>query len=240
MALETEYGVVRSFVPDRIWYCEYPVRYGGMDLEARTTILRLADGSLFVHSPCPLDTVLIHQVDEIGTVAHIVAPGTFHYLHVPAWMQSFPDAQLWLCPGLAEKRPELPQGSQLSNEAPLAWRDELDQVVVEGNRVIREVLFFDRQSQTLIATDSVENYGDRTPRVPLLLKVWWRLFRLWNRPALAPEYGLGWRDRRAARESFERALRWDFKRIMLSHGDVIEKDARTLAARAWRRLLDRR
>jgi hypothetical protein len=237
--METETGALRSFVRGRIWYREYRLRYGGMDLEARTTLLRLADGGLFVHSPCPIDADLKLRVDELGSVAHIVAPGTFHYLHIAAWKQTYPDAQLWLCPGLPEKRPELPQGNQLSNEAPLAWRDELDQVVVAGNRVIREVLFFDRQSHTLIATDSVENYGDRTPRVPLLLKVWWRVFRLWNRPALAPEYGLGWRDRRAARESFQRVLRWDFERIMLSHGDLIEENARTLAERAWRRLLDR-
>lgn len=228
---------VRPFVPGRIWFCEYEVRYGGMNLEARTTFLRFANGDLFVHSPCPLDAELKRQVDQLGPVAHIVAPGTFHHLHVAAWAEAYPAAQVWLCPGLREKRSELPQGLELSDEPPRAWRDELEQVVIRGNRVIREVLFFDRQSRTLIVTDSVENYGDRTPRVPLLLKLWWRVFGLWNRPALAPEYGLGWRDRKAARTSFERALQWDFDRIMLSHGDLIEKDARARAARAWKRLL---
>jgi hypothetical protein len=228
----------RTLVPNRIWYRAYGVRYGGMDLEARTTVLRLAAGDLFVHSPCPLDAGLQHQVDQLGPVAHVVAPGNFHYLNVAAWMEAYPGASLWLCPGLREKCPELPEGEQLSDEAPAAWREELEQVVIRGNRVIREVLFFDRQSRTLIATDSVENYGDGTPNVPLLLKLWWRVFGLWNRPALAPEYGLGWRDRRAARESFERALKWDFERIMLSHGDLIDGDAHALAARAWRRLLE--
>lgn len=235
--MDNPVGNVYSFVPDRIWYTEYNVRYGGMDLEARTTFLRLASGELFVHSPCPLDAALKRQVDALGPVAHIVASGTFHYLHVAAWVQAYPGAQLWLCPGLRDKRPEMVQGEQLSDEAPPAWRNELEQVVIRGNRVIREVLFFDRVSRTLIVTDSVENYGDQTPRVPLLLKLWWHVFRLWNRPALAPEYGLGWRDRRAAGQSFLRALEWDFERIMLSHGDLIEEDARSLAARAWKRLL---
>jgi hypothetical protein len=235
--MDSTKGTVRPFVPGRIWYCEYGVRYGAMDLEARTTIIRLANGDLLVHSPCPPDAGLQRQVDQLGVVAHIVAPGTYHYLHLAAWKRAYPTAEVWLCPGLSEKRPELPQGQQLSDEMPQAWRDELDQVVIRGNRVIREVLFFDRQSRTLIVTDSVENYGDRTPRVPLLLKLWWRVFRLWNRPALAPEYGLGWRDRNAARESFERALKWDFDRIMLSHGDLIEDNARAQAARAWEKLL---
>lgn len=235
--MDSAHDTLRSFVPNRIWYREYGVRYGAMDLQARTTIVRLAGGELFVHSPGPVGPRLRVQLEQLGAVAHIVAPGTFHHLHVAAWKQAYPDALVWLCPGLRHKRPELPQGEELSDEAPPAWREELEQVVIRGNRVIREVLFFDRQSRTLIATDSVENYGDGTPRVPLLLKLWWHLFGLWNRPALAPEYGLGWRDRSAARESFQRALRWDFDRIMLSHGDLIEDDARAQAARAWKRLL---
>ena len=226
-----------SFVPGRIWYREYAVRYAGMNLAARTTIVRLTSGDLFVHSPGPIDVNLRSRIGELGSVVHIVAPGTFHYLHVAAWKRAYPDAVVWLCPGLREKRPELPMGEQLSDEAPTAWRDELDQVVIKGNRVIREVLFFDRISRTLIATDSIENYGDRTLEVPRLLKFWWRLFRLWNRPALAPEYGLGWCDRKAARASFERALQWDFVRIILSHGDLIEDNARAQAALAWKNLL---
>ena len=35
-------------------------------------------------------------------------------------------------------------------------------------------------------------------------KAWWHLFRMWNRPAPAPEYGLGWRDRVAARGGLAR------------------------------------
>jgi len=230
-------ATLRPLVPERLWLRAYGLRYGGMDLEARTTILRLAGGDLFVHSPGPLDAGHRREVDRLGPVAHLVAPGTYHHLHVAAWNAAYPDAAVWLCPGLRKKRPDLPPGAELSDEAPPAWRDELEQVVIRGNRVIREVLFFDRSSRTLIVTDSVELYGDRTPGVPRLLRLWWRAFGLWNRPALAPEYGLGWCDREAARRSFERALRWDFARIVLSHGDLIEEDARAQAARAWRRLL---
>ena len=230
-------GPLRPFVPGRIWVSEYGLRYGGMRLQARATIVRLAGGELFVHSPCPLDPALQGQLLALGPVAHIVAPGTYHYFHVAAWKQAYPDAQLWLCPGLREKRSELPEGEVLSDQAPPAWRDELEQVVIQGNRVIWEVLFFDRASHTLIVTDSIECYGDDTPNVPFLLKAWWHLFRMWNRPAPAPEYGLGWRDRVAARDSLERALAWDFDRIVLSHGDLIETDGHAQAERAWQNML---
>jgi hypothetical protein len=209
-----------------------------MNLQARTTVVRLDDGGLLAHSPCPLDADSRSRLDELGEVAHIVAPGTYHYLHVAAWKHAYPAARVWLCPGLRRKRPELPEGTELTDRAPDAWRDEMDQVVIRGNRVIWEVLFCHRRSRTLIVTDSIEYYGDRSQNVPWLLRIWWLLFRMWNRPAPAPEYGFGWRDRQAARESLQRALQWDFDRIVLSHGDLIETDGHAQARRAWSRLLD--
>lgn len=228
---------LRELVPGDIWLAEYGVRYAAMALRARTTVVRLRDGTLFAHSPCPIDAALKRQLGELGQVAHIVAPGTYHYFHVAAWKQAYPAAQVWLCPGLRAKRPDLPEGTELSDQAPDAWCDEMDQVVVRGNRVIREVLFCHRRSRTLIVTDSIEFYGDRSQNVPWLLRMWWLLFGMWNRPAPAPEYRFGWRDRQAARESLQRALYWDFDRIVLSHGDLIETDGHAQATRAWKALL---
>jgi len=228
---------LREFVPDRIWLAEYGVRYAAMSLRARTTIVRLGNGDLFVHSPCPLNATLRSQLAGIGRVAHVVAPGMYHHLHVAAWMDAYPTAQLWLCPGLRAKRPKLPPGQELSDEPPAAWRSELDQVVIRGNRLLWEVVFVDHVSRTLIVTDSVELYGDATPDVPWMLRVWWYLFGMWNRPAPAPEYRFGWCDRKAARRSLQRVLKWDFDRIVLSHGDLIEHDGRACAAQAWRSLV---
>lgn len=235
--MTTPRGPLREFVPGCIWLCEYGVRYGGMNLQARTTLVRLPDGSLLSHSPCPLDPTLQQQLEQLGAVRHIVGPGTFHHYHVAAWKDAYAGATVWLCPGLRKKRPGLPAGQELSDEPPPAWRDVMDQVIVRGNRVIWEVLFYHRQARTLIVTDAIEFYSDRSPDVPRLLRLWWWLFGMWNRPAPAPEYGMGWRDKHAARRSLERALQWDFDRIVLSHGDLIESDGHAQAARAWRSLL---
>jgi hypothetical protein len=58
--------------------------------------------------------------------------------------------------------------------------------------------------------------------------------RMWNRPTPAPEYRLGWSNRKAVRASLERILAWDFDRIVLSHGDLIELDAKAIARKAWK------
>ena len=111
-------------------------------------------------------------------------------------------------------------------------------MLIRGNRLMCEAVMFHRASATLIVVDVLENIGDHTPGTSRALRFWWKfVFRMWNRPKPAPEYQLGWKDRRAARISFERILAWPFERVVLAHGDLIESDAQETVRRAWRSLL---
>lgn len=111
-------------------------------------------------------------------------------------------------------------------------------MLVHGSRFIQEVAFFHRPSQTLILVDVIENYGDDTTEANAILRFWWKyVFRMWNRPKPAPEYQLGWKDKAAAKESLERILKWDFNRIIIAHGDLIEDDAKQVARNAWQTIL---
>ncbi|MEP7184355.1 MAG: hypothetical protein ABI767_00840, partial [Rhodanobacter sp.] len=62
--------------------------------------------------------------------------------------------------------------------------------------------------------------------------------RMWNNPRPAPEYRMGWSDRRAAAKSLRRILGWDFHHIVLSHGDLIDRAAHEVAIRAWVGILE--
>ena len=116
-----------------------------------------------------------------------------------------------------------------------AWADQIDQVLVRGNRLIWEVAFFHRATKTLIL---VENFTDTTPHASWMLKLWFKLiFRMWNHPKPAPEYQLGWNDKKAARAFLQRILEWDFERVILAHGDLIESDARAIVKKAWEKPL---
>ena len=94
-----------------------------------------------------------------------------------------------------------------------------------------------RPSRTLLLVDLIENFTDTTPGANWVLRAYFKLFGMWNEPGPAPEYRFGWRDRAAARASLERILEWDFERIVISHGDLVERDAKSVARRAWRRVL---
>ena len=97
-----------------------------------------------------------------------------------------------------------------------------------------EVAMLHKPSKTLLLVDAIEYFTDQTEDVSWQLKVWWKVvLRMWNKPKPAPEYQLGWKDKVAARASFEAILAWDFDRIVLSHGDNITQGAKEMARNAW-------
>jgi len=227
-----------EFVQGSIWLHEYPIRFGFTRFNARMTVLRLGGRRVMIHSPAPLDNALAAEIRRLGEVRYIVAPGNFHHLYVAPYQEHFPEAETWLCPGVEKKRPELHFDGILGDPPIATWADELDQALVRGGRWLREVAFLHRSSGTLLLVDVIENIGDHTPGLNWALKLWWKgPFRMWNRPRPAPEYRLGWKDRAAARESLQRILSWDFSRIVIAHGDLIEVDAKAVAHAAWRSVL---
>lgn len=229
-------GKLDAFAPG-IWLVAYSVPYFGMEIPARMTVIQMSDGRVMLHSPCALSEALKSAIDAIGPVAWIVAPGTFHHVHVPAAQAAYPTAKTWLCPGLERKRPELTFDGILDDQAPVDWADDLEQVPVRGTGFMAEVAFYHRASRVLILVDLIELIGDQTPGIGWTLRLWWGLFRMWNRPRPAPEYRMGWRDKRAAARGLRDILAWDFERIVIAHGDLITANAHEVAQDAWASVL---
>jgi hypothetical protein len=203
------------------------------------SVVRLSDGRLLIHSPSPIDTATKEEIEALGSVAVIIAPGNYHWLNVRSARDAFARAEIHICPGVEKKDPMLPYSKILSDEPDPAWAADLDQILIRGSRFICEVAFFHRDTKTLILVDLIENYGDNTTRVNAFMRFWWKVvFRMWNHPKPAPEYQIGWRDKVAARDCLERILTWEFERIIISHGDLIESDAHRIARAAWRAVLD--
>lgn len=221
------------FVEDQVWLRSYPVHYFGMDLRARTTVLRLDRERLVLHSPGPMEGALVDAIRGLGQVAGIIAPGSFHWIHVPAAQEAFPDAEVHVCPGVEKRLPGLRPDGVLGETAPPLWAGILDQVPVLTPRWMQEVVFLHRPTRTLVLTDLVEWVGDQTPDVPRMLRFWWAVFRMWNRPRPAPEYQLGWGPRAAVRQQLDRILAWQAERAVLAHGDLIVSDVEARLRDAW-------
>jgi hypothetical protein len=232
--------ILTPYVADRIWLWSYPVRMAGTSFDARMTVVRLHSGELMLHSPCNIDATMAESISALGPVAHIVAPGNFHTMYTATAQAAFPGAKTWICPGVERRRPALKYDGILGDVVPADWAGEIDQVVVQGTRIMREVAMFHRASRTLILVDLIENFTDATPLAGWTLKLWFKyVLRMWNNPRPAPEYRMGWSDRRAAATSLRRILAWDFQQIVLAHGDLIDRNAHEVAAAAWSGILGR-
>lgn len=229
-----------EYVSGNIWLLEYPVRFGGMDLFGRTTIIRLENGDLIVHDPCKIDDSTKAKIDEIGIVKYIIAPGSYHHLFVADFQKKYPNAETFLCPGLERKRPDIKFEWVLGNKPDHRWEDDIDQVLVQGTKHIWEVAFFHKSSRTLILVDLLENIGDDYGHeAGLLLRFWWKgIFRMWNNPKAAPEYQMGWGNREIVKISLNKILSWDARRVIIAHGENIEEHVRETLARAWERVLN--
>jgi Domain of unknown function (DUF4336) len=232
--------LLTSYIADQIWLCTYPVRLAGTRFEARMTAIRLASGQIMLHSPCHITAAIAEGISALGPVGHIVVPGNFHHLHAASAQNAFPDAKTWICPGIERKRPDLKYDGILGDQAPADWMGEIDQVLVRGTRIMREVAMYHRITRTLILVDLIENFTDATPNTGGALKFWFKyVLRMWGNPRPAPEYRMGWNDRISAAKSLRRILAWNFRQIVLSHGDLIDRDAHEVAAEAWSGVLRR-
>jgi len=232
-------GRLAEYIKDQIWILEYPVRYAGIDLYGRMTLIKLDNGDLIVHDPCRIDESTKREIDAIGPVRYILAPGSYHHLFVTDFQQQYPDAETFLCPGLERKRPDIRFDWILGNRPDHRWGGVLEQVVVQGPKYIWEVAFFHKPSRTLILVDLLENIGDdyRHP-AGITLRFWWKLvFRMWNTPKAAPEYQIGWGNREIVRGSLNRILGWNADRIILAHGELMEGNVNEVLRAAWRKVL---
>jgi hypothetical protein len=206
-----------------LWVAERPQRFYGLEVGTRMCVIRLASGSLVLHSPVALDPALRRELDALGPVRFLIAPNRVHHLYAGAAVSAYPGSRLWVAPGLARKRPDLGFAEVLGDEAPPAWRGELDQVFFRGRPYENEVVFFHRASRTLLLCDLAFNFGPSAAAATRLLMKLLRSYGRFGPSTLDP---LLIRDRKAARDSLERILAWDFDRIVVAHGDVLESGGR--------------
>lgn len=97
------------------------------------------------------------QTDSLGVVRYLVAPNSLHYLFLQEWRAAYPQATVYAAPGLRERRGELAIDIELTGQRG-AWSDEVDHVVVRGNRITTEAVFFHRRSRTVLFTDLLQQF----------------------------------------------------------------------------------
>lgn len=218
-------------IGEELWATEAPmVVLGVLDIGTRMTVIRLADGGLFLHSPTPLDAATRAAVDALGPVRCIVAPNYVHHLHVGPWKAAYPNALLLGAPGLDKKRSDLRFDAILGETPHPSYAGSIDHVLLGGAPYMNEIAFFHRASRTLLLTDAAFHPTAASSRGA---RIWMKLTTV--RDGFGPNALVRWfiRDRRAMRASLDRVLAWDFDRVTVTHGEVLESGGRAALARAY-------
>ncbi|MFA6117798.1 MAG: DUF4336 domain-containing protein [Sphingomonas sp.] len=218
-----------------IWIADGPdvVAALGFHYPTRMAVIRLADGGLFIWSPTVLTDGLRSAVEALGTVRHLVAPNALHHLFLADWKRAFPGACLHAPPGLRDKRKDLAFDHDLTNTPIPAWAGEIDQVVMRGNAIINEVVFFHTASGTVLFTDLLQHLpADR-------FSGWRALVAKWDlmtapEPSVPRKFRLAFIDRRAARAALHHVLSWPAERVLMAHGAPVSEGGQALIRRAFR------
>ncbi|GAB6040276.1 DUF4336 domain-containing protein [Endothiovibrio diazotrophicus] len=219
-----------------IWTYEgETVSFYGFPFPTRMTVVRLADGGLWIHSPERIGDGLREALAGLGEVRHLVSPNKLHHLFLAEWLAAYPEATSWSSPGLREKRGDLRFDAELEERPPPAWAATLDQTIFRGSPAMEEAVFLHRPSRTLILTDLIENFDPATLSRPQRL-----LARFAGILAPHGRMPVDWRvsfrlgSRQRARESLARILEWEFENIVLSHGRCVRGGGKAFFERAFR------
>jgi hypothetical protein len=240
-------GILKP-VAEGLWIVDGPViRFGYLGLRlpfpTRMTVVVLAGGGLWVHSPTALSPALRSEINALGSVKHLIAPNRIHYWWLGDWAKTFPEAATYAAPGVRKQARSKDQFSDydadLELDAAYPWSDEIKMLLVPGS-YLTEAVFFHVATRTLILTDLIQNYETSKIANPFFRF----LYRLSG--AVDPDGKMPidlrstfLRHRKQMAEAVRTMIAWAPERIIVSHGRWYETNAVAELRRAFRWLPDR-
>ena len=224
-------NALTAVVADKIWTLDRPVWFGGVRLRARTTVVRLDDGSLLLHSAAPPTDALAEQLRAVGTVRWLVVPNCFHHLGTPAAAARFPEAQV-VGPASALNRNKALRLHLEIHDAQFAEQvPELEALPLRGVPFLDETVLYHRPTRTLLGADIVLCAGAKdhwTWRCAA------RIAGCYDRVRVPPDARKKIPDKTAAARSIHAILERPAQRLIVGHADVIAEGCRDRLAQAWR------
>ncbi|MGK7951744.1 MAG: DUF4336 domain-containing protein [Xenococcaceae cyanobacterium] len=222
-----------------LWVAEQPFKYLGLPVSTKMTVILRSGGRLVLISPIKIDTETKAQLDSIGKVEFIIAPNLFHYLYIQGCQQLYPQAKLIAPPGLKTKQPDLALDLTFCKDE-ISFDGELEYTLFKGFQTwippqikpLNEIVFFHPVSKTLILTDTAFNFDRSFPFVTQLAA---RVIGCYEnlRPSWLEK--IATKDKEGVKDSLKKILAWDFQRIIMAHGNIVEVNAkeRFLAGYQW-------
>ena len=219
-------------VPNSVWHAQQPLKFGPISLTTRMTVVRLRDGSLWVHSPISPTHELIEELQKVGTVRYVVAPNKSHHLFFLAFLNAYPTAQGFIAAGLELKREDLSRFPQVPREAP--WGSELQGFFIEGLPILNETVWFHHDTGTLVLTDLLFCFAETNRGITALVS---KLLGVRGKLGMSRTMKFAIKDKQALAKSVLPLLSLPVQRVIVAHDQIINEQpiARLTHAFAWLR-----
>ena len=221
-----------TVVPDRMWTLDRPVWFSGVRLRARTTVIRLEDGGLLVHSPAPPTDALAGELAALGPVRWLVVPNAFHHLGTPPAKARFPEAKVIGPASARTKNPALAIDIDIRDARLGEMVPELETLPLDGVPFLDETVLYHRPTGTLLGADIVLSAHARDHWT------WrWaaRIVGCYERLRVPPDVKKKIVDKPAAARSVAAILAKPAVRLIVAHADIVDDGWREKLAAAWRR-----
>ncbi|TIA85909.1 hypothetical protein E3P99_03857 [Wallemia hederae] len=222
--------VVRSLTPSITIFSRPFLRFPGVPIGSRSTAIRLEQGEnkdkVWVLASSQCDDEVIENIKKLGQVKYLVAPDTEQYI------DAFPDAKVIGVDGVQTKMNDVKfdyiYGKNDAQEK-VGYEPEL-QVVWFDKYINRDLAFFHQPTKTLVGhayyhiNDANMVKYSKTDASPAP----WFPFVGNLRPGTLT-HRIAAMSMSKNEAEIKQVYDWDFERIIMSHGDVIESNGR----KAW-------
>jgi hypothetical protein len=220
-----------EIVAGRIWASERPVWFSGVRMRARTSVIRLDDGRLLVHSPAPPSDGLVKQLADLGQVSWLVVPNCFHHLGTPAAAAAFPDAKVVGPRSAADRNPELRIDVDIREPTFTRAVPEFALFPLDGVPFLDETLLYHRPTETLFGADVVLR-ADESDHWSWRFAA--RVTGCFQRVRVPPDVRKKVVDKEAASRSLRALQALPVKRLIAGHGVLVDEAPLDQLFEAWR------
>ncbi|KAK0472785.1 hypothetical protein IW261DRAFT_1660972 [Armillaria novae-zelandiae] len=228
--------VIREVTTD-VWIFSKPfTRARFLPFGGRSTAIKLTSGDVWVLASTPLTQDTKETIDKLGPVKWIVAGDAEHHFFLAEYKKAYADAKLVVVERLFKKKKD--EGLDVAGaygvdppETEYGFESEIKAHYFPGFEN-QDVAFCHVASKSLVVADLIFNLpgteqyskSKSSSKVPIVGKI--------SPPGLVLKsllWSLG-KDKEAMRRDIKVVSEWDFSRIIMCHGDVIEVDA----PKAWK------
>lgn len=206
---------------ENLWLMAYPLKMLGADLRRNVTLVRLLSGKVIIHSTAPFTPEDVAAICALGQPGWILDGVLRHDTFASEGRKAFPKI-----PYLAPEGFSAVVGFPTERivPAPIEWDGELLALEIQGMPKARDTALLHIPSRTLILTELVFNFGDHEPAwTEMLLRV---AVGSEHHPGMSRPMNAEVKDEAAFGRSVATILSWDFERVIVGHGDVIERDGK--------------